>query len=240
MGKKRKGSNDEGGGGGFMMMFVTLSLLLLAFFILLNSMATINQQKKRVALGSLLGSFGIMPGADSTENASEKSIKKSSLISGEGIYQMFKEIKREMELILSMNEIDKNDIDAEFDEQTGEIKIILAERLLFPAGEAVVSLRLFPLLDKTAAIARRTGGRVIVTGHTDSRKSPGVAADWVLSLKRGIMVARHLEAVGPLGKRQVSARGASHYMPIRNNDTESGRAANRRVEIQIRTKDKDY
>jgi chemotaxis protein MotB len=95
-------------------------------------------------------------------------------------------------------------------------------------------------LDKTAAIAKSTGGRVIVTGHTDSRKSAGVVSNWVLSLERGIMVARHLEAVGPLSKSQVSAKGASSYRPIKSNDTEDGRAANRRVEIQIRTKDKEY
>lgn len=223
-----------------MMMFVTLSLLLLAFFILLNSMSTIDNSKKRVALGSLLGSFGIMPGADSTDNSKTQSVKKSSMISGEGLYQMFKEVKKELELIASINELEKGDVEAIFDEQTGEIKIILSERLLFPAGAAVVSLRLFPLLDKTAAIARRTEGRVIVTGHTDSRKSAGVASNWVLSLERGIMVARHLEAVGPLSKSQVSAKGASSYRPIKSNDTENGRAANRRVEIQIRTKDKEY
>lgn len=223
-----------------MMMFVTLSLLLLAFFILLNSMSTIDNTKKRVALGSLLGSFGLMPGADSTDNSKKQTIKKSSMISGEGLYQMFKEVKRELELIMSINDVEKGDVDAVFDEQTGEIKIILAERLLFPAGAAVVSLRLFPLLDKTAAIAKRTGGRVIVTGHTDSRKSAGIASNWVLSLERGIMVARHLEAVGPLSKSQVSAKGASSYRPIKSNDTEDGRAANRRVEIQIRTKDRDY
>ena len=240
MGKKRKSSGDEGGGGGFMMMFVTLSLLLLAFFILLNSMSTIDNKKKRVALGSLLGSFGLMPGADSTDDAKKQSIKRSSMISGEGLYQMFKEVKKELELIMSINDVNKDDVNAEFDEQTGEIKIILAERLLFPAGEAVVSLRLFPLLEKTAAIARRTGGRVIVTGHTDSRKSKGIASNWVLSIERGIMVARHLEAVGPLARGQVSAKGASSYKPIKSNDTEAGRAANRRVEIQIRTKDTVY
>jgi chemotaxis protein MotB len=224
----------------FMMMFVTLSLILLAFFILLNSMAVVDNKKKRLALGSLLGSFGIMPGGESADSSREQSMKKASIISGDGMYKMFKEVKKEIEVILSNEEETEGGLTATFDEKTGEIKIVLAERLLFPPGEAVVSIRLFSLLDKTASIAVRTGGKVIVTGHTDNRSGSRTASNWRLSMDRGIIVARHLEAMGPLAKGQIIASGASHYVPIDDNATEEGRAANRRVEIQIRSKEMDF
>ena len=224
----------------FMMMFVTLSLILLAFFILLNSLAVVDNEKKRMALGSLLGSFGIMPGGESSDNSREQAMKKASLISGDGMYKMFKEVKKEIEVILSNEEEKEGGLSATFDEKTGEIKIVLAERLLFPPGEAVVSIRLFSLLEKTASIAMKTGGKVIVTGHTDNRSGSRTASNWRLSMDRGIIVARHLEAIGPLEKGQIIASGASHYLPIRENTTEEGRAANRRVEIQIRNKEADF
>ena len=240
MGKKKK-SEPEAEKDTFMMMFVTLSLILLAFFILLNSMAVMDNQKKRMALGSLLGSFGIMPGGDSADNSKKQAMKKASLISSDGMYKMFKEVKKEIEVILSNEEEkEKGGLSATFDEKTGEIKIVLAERLLFPPGEAVVSIRLFSLLDKTADIAMKTGGKVIVTGHTDNRSGSRTASNWRLSMDRGIIVARHLEAIGPLEKGQIIGAGASHYQPIRENDTEEGRAANRRVEIQIRTKEAGF
>ena len=239
MGKKKKQADPEPAGS-FMMMFVTLSLILLAFFILLNSLAVLDNEKKRLAMGSLLGSFGIMPGSDSTDESKEQNIKSAELFQGEGLHQLFKEIRKEIDLILTQQKIDAGATGVTFDKETGEIKIILAEKLLFPAGEAVVSLTLFPLLDKTAHIARQTGGRVIVTGHTDSRKAKGMASNWQLSLQRGVIVARHLEAVGPLRKGQILASGMSHYEPLEENDTPDGRAANRRVEIHIRTKDVDY
>ena len=243
MGKKKKETIEEGGGS-FMMMFVTLSLILLAFFILLNSLAVLDAKKKRMALGSLLGSFGIMPGADSVERSVAKNSRASAdLLSGEGVQKMFDAIRKEMEMILSMEDLDADSGAALFDEKTGEVKIILAERLLFPEGEAVVSLTLFPLLYKTAEIARKTGGHVVVTGHTDSKQTKGrggSANNWRLSLHRGTVVARHLEAVGPLTKGQILASGLSHYRPLKTNDTPEGRAANRRVEINIRTKDVNW
>ena len=237
---KKKKQADPPEKDTFMMLFVTLSLILLAFFILLNSMAVMDTRKKRLALGSLLGSFGIMPGAESADNNKEKSIKKESLVAGDGLYKMFKEIKKEIQMILSTDKSNGGDASVSYDEKTGEIKILLAERLLFPAGEAVVSIRLFSLLSKTASIAIKTEGQVVVTGHTDSNKGTRTASNWRLSLERGIIVARHLEAAGPLPKGQILASGASHYKPVRSNDTEEGRSANRRVEIQIRTQDVDY
>jgi chemotaxis protein MotB len=237
---KKKQQPAEAEKDTFMMMFVTLSLILLAFFILLNSLAVVDNEKKRMALGSLLGSFGIMPGGESSDSSREQSMKKASIISGDGMYKMFKEVKKEIDVILSNEDEKEGGLSATFDEKTGEIKIVLAERLLFPPGEAVVSIRLFSLLEKTANIAMRTGGKVVVTGHTDNRAGSRNASNWRLSMDRGIIVARHLEAVGPIPKGHIIASGASHYLPIRENTTEEGRAANRRVEIQIRNKEADF
>ena len=121
MGKKKKETIEEGGGS-FMMMFVTLSLILLAFFILLNSLAVLDAKKKRMALGSLLGSFGIMPGADSVERSVAKNSRASAdLLSGEGVQKMFDAIQKEMEMILSMEDLDADAGAALFDEKTGEV-----------------------------------------------------------------------------------------------------------------------
>ena len=46
---------------GFIVQFTALVMILLALFILLNALATLNDSKKRKAIGSLLGSFGVLP-----------------------------------------------------------------------------------------------------------------------------------------------------------------------------------
>ncbi|MCP4679348.1 MAG: flagellar motor protein MotB [Deltaproteobacteria bacterium] len=236
MARKKKKADDDDAGDPFMMMFVTLSMILLAFFILLNSMAVIDMSKKRVALGSLFGSFGMLPGSRSTSQKEGKSPQSDSFLGGDGGLQLFKQARRFVEELRANSGMDKNDADLTIDEKTGDIKLVLSDRLLFPAGTAVISLRLFPLLDNIAAIARKSGGTVKVTGHTDNRRTRGQVSNWELSLQRGTIVARHLESIGPLNRQKIRAAGASHYQPVTDNQSAKDRAVNRRVEIKIKTR----
>ncbi|MFY9397180.1 MAG: flagellar motor protein MotB, partial [Desulfomonilia bacterium] len=46
-------------------LYTSLMLILLTFFIVLCSMAVLDDRKERMAINSLLGSFGILPGGAS-------------------------------------------------------------------------------------------------------------------------------------------------------------------------------
>jgi hypothetical protein len=61
MDKKKKKIDGEGADIG-MVMTVSLFLILLTFFILLNSIAVIDEHRSRMAIGSLIGAFGGLPG----------------------------------------------------------------------------------------------------------------------------------------------------------------------------------
>jgi chemotaxis protein MotB len=61
MDKKKKNIDDDGADIG-MVMTVSLFLILLTFFILLNSIAVIDEHRSRMAIGSLIGAFGGLPG----------------------------------------------------------------------------------------------------------------------------------------------------------------------------------
>jgi outer membrane protein OmpA-like peptidoglycan-associated protein len=72
--------------------------------------------------------------------------------------------------------------------------------------------------------------KVEVRGYTDNQ---GVAAaNKELSLKRAEAVAAAIAAMG-IAKERLSARGLGDTAPIASNDTEEGRAKNRRVEFGI-------
>ena len=45
-----------------LMLFTSLMIILLAFFIMLSSMAVVDERRQIVAMGSILGAFGILPG----------------------------------------------------------------------------------------------------------------------------------------------------------------------------------
>lgn len=69
-----------------------------------------------------------------------------------------------------------------------------------------------------------------VLGHTDSTGSD--AYNQGLSERRANSVAYYLEGRGVKSAR-VATRGYGETQPVASNDTEAGRAANRRVEIRI-------
>lgn len=71
---------------------------------------------------------------------------------------------------------------------------------------------------------------VMVEGHTDNRGS--ATYNQGLSERRANSVANYLKMQGVMGER-ISTRGFGLDNPVADNDTEEGRAKNRRVEIAI-------
>lgn len=69
-----------------------------------------------------------------------------------------------------------------------------------------------------------------VYGHTDSTGSDSY--NQALSERRAVAVADYLASRGVQPAR-IGTRGFGKSQPIASNDTDAGRAANRRVEIKI-------
>ncbi|HEX7375266.1 MAG TPA: OmpA family protein [Steroidobacteraceae bacterium] len=101
----------------------------------------------------------------------------------------------------------------------------------FASGSAGLDPRFQPVLDKVAATLRQYEKTVIeVAGHTDSVGSD--AANQQLSEQRANSVAAYFAGRGVKQVRMVTI-GAGKAYPVASNDTESGRAANRRIEVTI-------
>lgn len=118
-------------------------------------------------------------------------------------------------------------------ENTGsEIVVTMPQDILFETDSATLRSDLRADLRTIAAnLQRYPGSTVFVTGHTDST---GTASyNQRLSERRADAVAGVLISAGvPNGR--VVARGAGLTQPVASNDSEVGRAQNRRVEITIR------
>lgn len=101
----------------------------------------------------------------------------------------------------------------------------------FEPGRGAVKPAVGPALDRVAtALQRVPRAEVRIVGHTDSRGDP--AANDNLSVDRAASVRDWLVMRGiPAPRFSVSGRGARD--PLANNDTDAGRASNRRVEILV-------
>jgi len=101
----------------------------------------------------------------------------------------------------------------------------------FAFDSANLNSQFHPVLDKVAGTLSEYNKTIIeVAGHTDSVGS--AAYNQTLSEKRAVSVASYLGGHGVDRSRMVTV-GAGKDHPVATNDTEEGRAQNRRVEITI-------
>lgn len=107
---------------------------------------------------------------------------------------------------------------------------------LFKPGSDSVEKQYLPLLDKIGKIVA-PGQRVIrVEGHTDDSPLPKEGkfdTNWELSTARAIWIVRYLRARFEIPTARLSAAGFADGQPLAKNDTEEGKAMNRRVEIVV-------
>jgi flagellar motor protein MotB len=141
--------------------------------------------------------------------------------------------------------------DAEFSQEiaAGEVhvarrlnflQITFSDKVLFPSGDYRLQPAGLGLLARCAKVfmeANETGYEQIqVEGHTDDRpiwRSAYPADNWELASARAISVVRFLTGVRGLSARVFSVNGYAFYRPIAGNDTEEGRARNRRIEVRL-------
>jgi OOP family OmpA-OmpF porin len=88
-----------------------------------------------------------------------------------------------------------------------------------------------PILDEARDILHANQGvRVVVEGHTDAIGSDEYNQQ--LSVLRAERVYRYLVNHG-IAPERLTVIGYGETRPVADNDTDSGRAQNRRVELQI-------
>lgn len=116
----------------------------------------------------------------------------------------------------------------------------LKEAGFFDSGSAVIRTNSIPLLEKIAQALPI--GPIRVEGHTDNIAihSGNYTSNWELSTARASAIAHILLENGKLNPAEFSIAGYGEYHPVASNDTEQGRAMNRRVDIVLlKTKPED-
>lgn len=112
-----------------------------------------------------------------------------------------------------------------------EIKLSLPAAISFDFNSAVVRPEMRTELQQVATVLTSYPSTVIgVFGHTDNVGSEAV--NQRLSEQRATSVAGSLQSFG-VPQARMQTQGFSFNQPIATNDTEEGRAQNRRVELRI-------
>ncbi len=124
-------------------------------------------------------------------------------------------------------------------ENRGLIIRIQSEGILFDSGIAQVRTEIMPLLDIIAKSFKYYTGMVVIEGHTDNKPINTIAypSNWELSTARASSVLKYWLDKELVSAENVMAAGFADTQPRESNDTEEGRAKNRRVEILVLNKE---
>jgi chemotaxis protein MotB len=139
-----------------------------------------------------------------------------------------------MNLKGAIGNLDDKDINIKVDK--GVVYVDISDKLLFKSGSYDVTDRAKEVLGKVAKVLNAQPEiEFMVEGHTDSVaiKSAGINDNWDLSVKRATTVVRILQSTYGLDPKRMTAAGRGQYLPLADNATLEGRAANRRTRIVI-------
>jgi outer membrane protein OmpA-like peptidoglycan-associated protein len=107
----------------------------------------------------------------------------------------------------------------------------MPSNITFDFDSSTLKPQFTPILDNVAQTLTQYNQTVVeVAGHTDNVGTDSY--NQALSERRANAVAAYLGSRGVMQQRMITV-GAGESRPIASNDTESGRAQNRRVEITL-------
>jgi chemotaxis protein MotB len=115
--------------------------------------------------------------------------------------------------------------------------ISLRESGFFASGEDVVSPASFPTLEKIADVIQDLPNPVRLEGHTDSLPihNSRFRSNWELSAARAIAMLEILATRYQIPRARMAVAGYAENAAADTNDTDEGRAHNRRVDVVLLT-----
>jgi chemotaxis protein MotB len=114
------------------------------------------------------------------------------------------------------------------------LQIELNDSILFPSGGVETSAQARAIFDEISEILKNYSNPIQVEGFTDNIpiSNSRYPTNWELSSARATEIVKYLAGKGVAPDR-LAAVGYGEFQPVASNDTEAGRAQNRRVAIMV-------
>jgi chemotaxis protein MotB len=111
----------------------------------------------------------------------------------------------------------------------------LRQATFFPSGEDAIDPKTYPIVEKIAQTIRALPNSVRLEGHTDSVPihTARFHSNWELSAARSIGMMELLSDRFEIPRQRMAIAGYADTAPLDSNDTQEGRAHNRRVDVVI-------
>lgn len=207
-------------------MFTSLMIILLAFFILLTSKSVVDESRQIEAMGSLLGTFGSLPGGQAVQGQKVYISPQSSPMT---------EIQNDINLIKQV--FNQSVVERKVHYLKGRDRRIISieSAVLFPQDGVQIKEDMKPALSEVAAIINKADYMVVIEGHTDDQPPMTEAFEnnWQISSLRAVNVMNYLAGAGQVAPTRMAAYGYGGFQPVVVNNSPKNRARNNRVDIVI-------
>lgn len=234
MGRK-KVHHDEHVDETWLIPYADMLTLLLALFIVMFAISKVDNKKFK----DMSEQFNVIfSGTSSVVDGGEGAIENFSPSGSQGTSlntieeNTMKEIKKALDEKISGSSY-SNKVKTSLNE--GGLKISIQDAILFNSGDAGVLKEVEPLLLQISDMLRSLDNDVKIAGHSDNVPihNSKFSSNWELSAMRAINVMNYMVGTGGINQGRVSVEAFADQRPEYNNETEEGRAKNRRVEIFI-------
>jgi chemotaxis protein MotB len=254
MGRKREEEPEKENAERWLLTYSDLITLLMIFFVVMYSMSKVDANKFQAVAESLSAALGggtpakvevsTSPNGPSfiekfntnkkppetAPNPSEESKENKNTGNVDVENMTIDAIKQKLDKFASDNGIQTKLVSSI--EERGLV-ISIQDTLLFESGSADITPNARKVLEKIINVLASAPNYIKVEGHTDNLpiNTARFPSNWELSVLRATNVVHIM--LGKIDSDRLSATGFGEYRPVAKNDTEVGRALNRRVDLVI-------
>lgn len=209
------------------MQIRTGSILALATALVLSGCVTMSDTQRNTALGVGIGALAGAGVAKATGGKAGKGALMGAAVGGVGTYIWSAAMERQRQELEAATRGTGVSVTRTNDNQ---LMLAIPSDVSFDSNSAYINSQFRPVLNSFAdSLRRNPNTNVVIIGHTDS--TGGAHINDPLSLNRANATRDYIftQVRGP--RIQTEGRGARE--PVASNDSASGRAKNRRVEVYV-------
>jgi len=162
-------------------------------------------------------------------------LRKTKAEEAQKTSRTYEEMLEKMKIEISQGQVTISEL-------KGKLTVNLVDAVLFDSGKSEVKPAGLVVLQKVIDILKTVKDKAIrIEGHTDNVQISGslskkYPSNWELSSARAINVTRYLQQQG-IDPAVLSAVAYGEHHPVAGNNSDEGKAKNRRIEIILVPKD---
>ena len=251
-GRKRLEPPQEEGSPAWMNTYGDMVTLLLTFFVLLFSFSTIDAKKWKAVVQAFTGrtdydgpTATLDPDFDPADIVFPVATPEPSATpeaDGANMEKRFNELYQKVRNHIMLNGLD---FALNVTKDDDLIIIRITDTALFDSGQENIRPEALNLLDSIVSLFDEYDEAIQgiqIEGHTDNVpiRSARFKSNWELSTSRAVSVVQYCIENSSLSPMKYAASGYGEYHPIADNDTEEGKAKNRRVDFVIQSAEDFY